>query len=245
MDFKKYLVVLIFFVVGVFIGKMLPTNTAVDNTAATSRTQQPSVTQPVVNTNSYNRAVTTPDANTDLRGGGAGVVAPSSNDLRGGGGAVVAPTEPNFRTQNNPTRSYVGISSLSKNLYRGNIFNDTEQVKSLQRFLVAEKFLEGTPDGRFGPMTQGAVMKFQAVYKISPSAGYVGPMTRDYINKIIGNSFGSVSQPTGVNERPFVVCENGGGPGPAGFSAWYTGSSPAGSTFVSMMGSTPYNCTVY
>ncbi len=174
MDFKKYLIVLVFLVAGIFIGRMLPTNTAVDNTAATSRTQ-PSTAKPTTNMTS---------------GGAVTVPSNTSTDLRGGGAGVVAPTNPDLKVQNTPAVSpYAGISVLSKNSYRGNIFNDTEEVKNLQKFLVASGFLVGNADGKFGPMTQLAVMKFQKANLISPIAGYVGSTTRAYINQVISDPY--------------------------------------------------------
>ena len=39
-----------------------------------------------------------------------------------------------------------------------------------------------TPNGHFGPVTEGAVMKFQSAFGIAP-VGFVGPATREALNR--------------------------------------------------------------
>jgi peptidoglycan hydrolase-like protein with peptidoglycan-binding domain len=62
------------------------------------------------------------------------------------------------------------------------------QVEELQKFLVARGFLvmpPGVPFGYFGPLTQGALARFQASQGISPSVGYFGPITRARVNSLV------------------------------------------------------------
>ncbi len=80
--------------------------------------------------------------------------------------------------------------------------------------------------------------------------GVLLPITSDIDRRIAIYTQNIVNgePPAGSTNKPFVVCENQGGPGPAGFSGPYSGSSPAGSTFISYMGGlggTPFLCTVY
>ncbi len=199
MDFKKYLIVLVFFVVGVFIGKMLPTNTAVDNTAATSRTQPSTVT----------------NTNTDLRGGGAGVVAPTYNDLRGGGAGVVAPTDPNMRVQDTdvinssfvtPEEQRISAELAKLPQFSSNISfgMKNNEVFKLQKFLTIFGYLDQSYNtGYYGTKTFQAVKDFQRDNNIS-QVGQVGPITVARMNSLIK---GPLSLPTACNI--LHACSNG------------------------------------
>ncbi len=59
-----------------------------------------------------------------------------------------------------------------------------EQVKELQRFLIAEKFLSNEASGNFYIQTQKAVKVYQRSIHVSAS-GYVGSRTRAAINKML------------------------------------------------------------
>ena len=58
------------------------------------------------------------------------------------------------------------------------------EVKQLQIRLQELGYLSNTitPNGTFGPATRAAVIKLQKEYKISPTAGFVGPGTRKVLN---------------------------------------------------------------
>lgn len=68
-----------------------------------------------------------------------------------------------------------------------------QQVKELQKFLNKNGFKVaesgpgsiGKETDYFGQLTQRAVIAFQKYYKIKPTAGYVGPITRKQINLLI------------------------------------------------------------
>lgn len=53
----------------------------------------------------------------------------------------------------------------------------SQNVISLQRFLVSEKYVAAVPNGYFGPSTTMGVKMFQAARGIS-ATGFVGPLTR-------------------------------------------------------------------
>jgi murein L,D-transpeptidase YcbB/YkuD len=56
-------------------------------------------------------------------------------------------------------------------------------VSSLQQFLQAQGYLDATPTGYFGTMTQAAVAQFQKANNISP-VGSVGPLTKAKITAL-------------------------------------------------------------
>jgi hypothetical protein len=56
-------------------------------------------------------------------------------------------------------------------------------VYSLQKFLVKNKYGTYTPTGFFGPKTFDSVRAYQLAKNIQPRSGYVGPITRGWINK--------------------------------------------------------------
>ena len=66
-----------------------------------------------------------------------------------------------------------------------------EQVKQLQKYLNSHNFIiakqgPGSPNKEttiFGYATKQALVNFQKANKISPSSGYFGPLTRDFINQ--------------------------------------------------------------
>jgi peptidoglycan hydrolase-like protein with peptidoglycan-binding domain len=57
-----------------------------------------------------------------------------------------------------------------------------DDVKELQKMLIAGKFMKGEPTGYFGSATLGAVKAYQKSHKL-PCTGLVGPMTRDILNR--------------------------------------------------------------
>lgn len=86
---------------------------------------------------------------------------------------------------------------FSKDLTIGSTGAD---VTALQQILVARGHLvmpTGVSMGYFGSLTQAAVSKFQAANGISPTAGYVGPITRAKLNSLGGTTGGTTTIPTG------------------------------------------------
>ncbi|MEK7133662.1 MAG: peptidoglycan-binding protein [Patescibacteria group bacterium] len=79
-------------------------------------------------------------------------------------------------------------SLLNRNLSQG---IQGEDVQSLQEFLSEEGYLSVSPTGYFGPMTAGAVAKWQSSQGVQ-SVGSVGPMTRERIRIWCGQSGGGV-----------------------------------------------------
>lgn len=78
-------------------------------------------------------------------------------------------------------RALGGSTGVSSGVFTTNLFFGSEglQVELLQKFLGA------TPvDGKFGPITQAAVIKFQKDHGITPAVGYFGPITRAVANKL-------------------------------------------------------------
>jgi len=232
MDFKKYLVFLFVFVLGIVIGKNMPAIDSQSNTAATttgSRTIVAPTTDPYTVTPT---PVTTTNQQSDV------YTYPTDE--------YYPPVNTNVPSPSTTTQPiilpspYVGINTLTSNMSRGNIYNDRTQVADLQKFLITGGFLTGIADGSFGKMTQRAVINFQTAHQISPALGYVGPKTRNYINQIVGANYGS--QPS---VEKVCVCEKiGSGEGPLSFSGNYNGSTPVGGNFTSSMGGTNYHCTV-
>lgn len=60
-----------------------------------------------------------------------------------------------------------------------------DSVVALQEFLIDQGFFNGNATGNFYSLTLAAVRKFQKAQGISPISGYVGPITRGVINKIL------------------------------------------------------------
>ncbi len=222
MDFKKYLIVLIFFVVGVLVGKNMPQQDPDANSASSLRSGVVSqdttsvVNTPTVTSPSRSPVTNTTTANNQVQQNDSSTVKPVNNTYPAVDDANIEP--------NTTTTQYAGIGFLTKNSYKGNVFNDVEEVKNLQKFLATQGFFAGTVDGKFGAITQEAVMKFQVVNQISPAAGYVGAFTRETVNQIIRDSFSNPSQPSGANLRPIKCTRIEGGNGPSSFTGYYNGS---------------------
>ena len=65
--------------------------------------------------------------------------------------------------------------------------NQGELVKDLQEFLAYEgSYPEAKVSGYFGPLTRGAVVKFQKKYNIQPVSGFVGYKTRHRMQQLTG-----------------------------------------------------------
>ncbi|GEM_PF-2562169 len=64
-------------------------------------------------------------------------------------------------------------------------------VATLQQFLVSKGYLQmppGVPFGYFGPLTKGALARWQAANGIAPAVGYFGPISRQAIVPQIGTA---------------------------------------------------------
>lgn len=82
----------------------------------------------------------------------------------------------------------LGVTSLlTRNLYfglRGSDVKQLQQYLNNNGFKVAETG-PGSPGNEtelFGPLTRAAVIRYQKAKGINPSVGYVGPITRGFIN---------------------------------------------------------------
>jgi hypothetical protein len=86
--------------------------------------------------------------------------------------------------------------SLQNNLYYG--MRNSQEVNCLQQFLKnqgADVYPEGLVTGNFGNLTLAAVIRFQEKYRteiltpvnLQKGTGFVGLMTRNKINKILGS----------------------------------------------------------
>lgn len=201
MDFKKYLIVLIFFVVGVLVGKNMPQQDPATNSASSLRSGVVSQDTTSVNTT----PVVTNPSRTPVNN--STTVTNNQDQV----GSTVKPTTSTISTDisvtsntdtNNAISKYVGINPLTKNMYKGNVSNDVVEVVNLQKFLIASGFLAGVADGKFGPMTQQAVIQFQLLGSVVPSVGYVGPKTRQLINQIL------VDPNYNNRQKPTCNCKN-------------------------------------
>jgi peptidoglycan hydrolase-like protein with peptidoglycan-binding domain len=65
-----------------------------------------------------------------------------------------------------------------------------DDVKKLQQYLNAQGFIiarsglgsKGNETTLFGPATQRALIAFQRANNIRPASGFLGPITRNFIN---------------------------------------------------------------
>lgn len=65
--------------------------------------------------------------------------------------------------------------------------NGSEDVKTLQLFLIAKGYLSADPTGYYGPKTKAAVKKFQADNGIVSDGSIVGPATRAAITQWVAS----------------------------------------------------------
>jgi peptidoglycan hydrolase-like protein with peptidoglycan-binding domain len=91
--------------------------------------------------------------------------------------------------QTSPLPAGGGTVTLSRDLYLG---MSGEDVRTLQTILNAQGFTvattgsgsSGNETTYFGPATKAAVIRFQIAHDISPTAGYVGPLTRTALSSL-------------------------------------------------------------
>jgi len=100
-----------------------------------------------------------------------------------------------------------GAETFANNLTFGS--RGTEVV-ALQQFLVSKGFLEmpiGVPYGYFGPLTRGAVARWQASSGIAPAVGYFGPISRSAIATQMSPAGSSIS--TTSTSSPAISVSSG------------------------------------
>lgn len=93
----------------------------------------------------------------------------------------------------------VASAAINHNLYYG--MRNNSEVKQLQSFLIAKKFLSGVPTGNFFGLTLKAVKAFQTSIKVKPT-GYVGTATRKVINAALAKKQGGTSTTSTPNKPP-------------------------------------------
>ncbi len=76
--------------------------------------------------------------------------------------------------------------TLARDLTVGSIGAD---IQALEMFLAGRGFLTVPGNGIFTVYTRDAVARFQAANGISPASGYVGPLTRMYVNAYLGSGY--------------------------------------------------------
>lgn len=82
-----------------------------------------------------------------------------------------------------PAGAVLGTSDFqfTTDLSGGMAGNDVTELQ--ERLRLEGFFTYPTASGFFGPVTKAAVVAYQQAKGITPSAGYVGPMTRASLNK--------------------------------------------------------------
>lgn len=120
------------------------------------------------------------------------------------------PNQMNNLSQTNTNLTNSNLKPITHNLYKGNPFNNKDEVIYLQRFLITSGFLDnGNDTGFFGTLTEKAVIDLQKANNIFPSYGYVGPVTRNLINDQLSSGNFSIDGlssglPPGSNLKPPV-----------------------------------------
>jgi len=125
--------------------------------------------------------VATPTATVSSSGGGGGGNGPISGSL--GLQAVALPNNGQNTGSLGSTGQVLGASAYNFATNFG-VGASGEDVTQLQTVLIADGYLDiSAPTGYFGALTKAAVVKFQAAESISPTSGYVGPLTRAVLNQ--------------------------------------------------------------
>lgn len=97
-------------------------------------------------------------------------------------GNIITTTSTKLSNQN----TYSSGQVLGVNSYhftqKIKVGSEGNEVKELQKFLNGKGYNSGTPDGKFGPKTKGAVIQFQLANNLEGDS-IVGPITRAYLNK--------------------------------------------------------------
>lgn len=132
---------------------------------------------------------------------------PPTNNRGGGGRVIGGYTNP--RPVTSPVASPSStVPVFNRDLQTGSSGND---VLTLQRFLNGHGYIiapagPGSPGNEtsiFGALTQAALARFQAANGIVPAAGYFGPITRAFINAMLGGTQpNTVQSDTTVTSTP-------------------------------------------
>lgn len=140
-------------------------------------------------------------------GGGGGTsirpVASSSSSVSSANVAQVIPA-PSVANPSSIARSVSPV--FNRNLARG---SKGEDVSNLQKLLAQDKTIypEGIISGVFGPMTEMAVKKFQAKYKL-PQIGVVGPATRQMLQIVASVNPSATAQQSSTSSTPSLKSSN-------------------------------------
>ncbi len=88
-----------------------------------------------------------------------------------------------------PVFVFAQTASFNTNLYYG--ITGSTDVSALQEFLTQQGAYHGPTSGNFFSLTLSGVKTFQKAEGITPVSGYVGPVTRGVINKILAGQVSS------------------------------------------------------
>lgn len=94
--------------------------------------------------------------------------------------------------------AYSAAAGFESNLYFG--LRDNGDVLKLQQFLTDKGFYNGPVNGNFLALTKSAVIKFQKDRGITPAGGYVGPKTREILNKELSAVPAAPTTPDEINK---------------------------------------------
>jgi murein L,D-transpeptidase YcbB/YkuD len=148
---------------------VLTNNTSMDSPFTDSTANDSAYVNTMNTTNSIteNGVTVSPD------GGQNDTVIPNDN--------TIVSTDTSKTTVTEPTVVDAPVGPITQILKKG---SKGAQVKIVQQFLIDNKYLTGKADGSFGSMTENAVKKFQAEYKINVD-GVVDGKTRDTLNELL------------------------------------------------------------
>jgi hypothetical protein len=112
--------------------------------------------------------------------------------------AQATSTRPTMDSSTSTSSTYLYVRDLS-------IGDTGADVVALQQFLLSSGYaIPQGATGYFGLETQSALRAFQATHSITPSAGYLGPKTRAYMNEASSESNQSVVSTAPLSPVSFV-----------------------------------------
>ncbi len=129
---------------------------------------------------------------TDLAGNAPGATASTANyvvnTLVTSAGGGFGGNANNNAQANAPTTPATNVNGQVLGVAATNIVSDLrpgrrgEEVSNLQKMLINQGFMSGTPTGFFGVVTRAAVAKWQAKNGL-PATGFFGPLSRAFLSK--------------------------------------------------------------